>query len=113
MGTMNPIIEFLKQAEGTVFVDEAGTQSTLRLLPPLTDQELSALETTLPCALPEDMRELFRFAGGFEGIACRLDRRFAIKEIDFADFQGLALRTFSHTQKSWLMMAAGIHGSLT
>jgi hypothetical protein len=97
---MNPIIEFLRQAEGTVFVDEAGNQRTLRLLPPLIDQELSALETTLPCALPGDMRELVRFARGFEGIACRLDRRFAIKEIDFADFQGFGFEdVFPHAKE--------------
>ena len=108
---MNPMIEFLRQGEGTVFVDETGNQGTLRLLPPLTEQELSAFEITLPCALPEDMRELFRFGRGFGGIACRLDRRFAIEEIDFADFQGFGLADVFRHAKERLMMAAGILGS--
>jgi hypothetical protein len=39
------MIEFLRQAEGTVFVDETGNQGTLRLLPPLTEQESASRAT--------------------------------------------------------------------
>jgi hypothetical protein len=88
---MNPIVEFLQQTLGTVCVDQTGKQKTLRLLPPLTEQELSAFEASLPCALPEEMRELLRFASGFAGTACRLGHRFAIEGICFADINGFAL----------------------
>ena len=41
-----------------------------------------------------------RFARGFEGIACRLDRRFAIEEIIFADFQGFGFEeVFPHAKE--------------
>jgi hypothetical protein len=88
---MNPIVEFLKQIQGTVYVDQTRKQKTLRLLPPLTEQEISAFEASLPCALPEQMRELLRFASGFKGTACRLGHRFAIEEIRFADINGFGL----------------------
>jgi hypothetical protein len=97
MQMINPTIEFLKETEGTVTVNEAGKQKILRLLPPLTEQEMSAFELTLPCTLPEEMRELLRFAGGFEGIACRLGHRFEIEEMRFADVQGFGLEdVFPH-----------------
>ena len=64
---MNPIIEFLKQTEGTVSVDKTGKLKALKLLPSLTHQELVSFETTLPCPLPEEMRELLLFSRGIEG----------------------------------------------
>jgi hypothetical protein len=88
---VNSIVGFLKQIQGSVYVDEAGKQKILTLLPPLNDQELSAFEASLPCALPEDMRELLRFASGLDGAACRLGDRFAIEEVRFADIQGFGL----------------------
>ena len=97
---MNPIVEFLKQTDGAVFVDESGKQRTFRLSPGLPEQELSAFETSLPCPLPEEMRELLRFARGCEGLACRLGRRFAVEEICFADFQGFGLEdVFPHAKE--------------
>ena len=97
---MNSIIEFLKQSEGAVHIDETGKEQTLRLLPPLTEQELSAFEASLPCALPEDMRELLRLTSGFEGAACRLGDRFAIEEVRFADVEGFGLEdVFPHAKE--------------
>lgn len=97
---MDSIIEFLKQTEGTVCVDQTGKKKTLALLPPLTEQEFSALETSLPCPLPEEMRELLRFARGFDGIACRLDHRFEIDEVCFADLHGFGLEdVFPHAKE--------------
>jgi Holliday junction resolvase len=94
---MNPMVEFLKQTQGTVYVDETRRQKTLRLLPPLTERELSAFEASLPCALPEEMRGLLRFASGFAGTACRLGHRFEIEEIRFADIDGLGFEeVFPH-----------------
>src|SRR5579871_3174560 len=54
--TMNPIIEYLKQTEGTVFVNEDGYKDDFKLRPPLSERELSAFEAGLPCALPAEMR---------------------------------------------------------
>ena len=88
---MNSIVEFLKQIQGSIYVDEAGKQKILTLVAPLNDQELSAFEASLPCALPEDMRELLQFASGLDGAACRLGDRFAIEEVRFADIQGFGL----------------------
>ncbi len=95
---MNPIVEFLKQTQGPVYVDQTRKQKTLRLLPPLTEQELSAFEASLPgAAFPEEIRELLRFASGFQGTACRLGHRFEIEEIRFADLNGFALEdVFPH-----------------
>lgn len=64
---MNALIDFLKQQQETVFVNEDGERSPFRLLPPLSDQQLADLTSTLPCALPKDIRELLKFAGGFDG----------------------------------------------
>ena len=97
---MNSIVEFLKQIEGAVYVNEDRKQKTLRLLPPLTDQELLAFEASLPCVLPEEMRELLRFASGLDGAACRLGDRFAIEEVRFADMQGFGLEeVFPHAKE--------------
>ena len=57
----------VKQAEGTQFRDRQGEAFSLRLLPPLSDAELRALEATLPCPLPQEARELFSYCRGFEG----------------------------------------------
>lgn len=64
---MNALIEFLKQQEGTVFVSKDGDQKTFRLLPPLFEQELAALTSSIPCALPEEIQELLKFCSGFDG----------------------------------------------
>jgi hypothetical protein len=37
------------------------------LLPPLTDEEMRALESSLPCPLPDEARELFAYSRGFKG----------------------------------------------
>jgi hypothetical protein len=79
---MNPIIEFLQQTEGTVFVNEDGLKDSFKLSPPLTEQELLNFEAGLPCPLPEEIRELLKFARGFEGL---------FDGIDFADAVGFGL----------------------
>jgi hypothetical protein len=64
---MNSLIEFLKQHEGTVFVNEDVLRSEFSLLPALSEDELVAISRKLPCPIPEDIRELLMFASGFEG----------------------------------------------
>src|SRR5580704_14536162 len=97
---MNSIVEFLKQIRGTVHVDETGKQKIVRLLPPLSEQELSSFEASLPCVLPEEMRELLRFASGLDGAACRLGDRFTIEKVGFADMQGFGFEeVFPHAKE--------------
>ena len=94
---MNPIIEFLEKAKGTVIVAPGGGETTLTLQPALSEQELLAFERTLPCTLTEEMRELLRYARGFDGVACRIGSRFAVEEIRFADVDGFGLEeVFPH-----------------
>jgi len=94
---MDSIVEFLKQTQGAVYTDETGKEKTLTLSPPFTEPELLAFEASLPCALPEDMRELLRFASGLDGATSRLSDRFEIEEIRFADITGFGLEdVFPH-----------------
>lgn len=51
----------------------------LELLPGLTEDEIARFETTLPCPIPQDVRELLSFCRGFFGSAA-----------DMVDFVGLA-----------------------
>ena len=104
-GTMNPIIDFLKQTEGTVFVNEDGCKDDFTLKPPLTEQELLAFETSLPCPLPDEIRELLRFARGFDGV---------LDGIDFADSVGLGLEDiFPHARSlaadGWQLLGCGFN----
>jgi cell wall assembly regulator SMI1 len=64
---MNPLIEFLEQIKGTVLVNEDGVRSEVRLLPPLSAQELATLSEKIPCPIPPEIRALLAFARGFEG----------------------------------------------
>jgi hypothetical protein len=64
---MNPLIEFLQQCKGTMFINEDGVKDEFRLLPPLSEHELAALSEDLPCPIPEEIRELLTFASGFGG----------------------------------------------
>lgn len=70
---MNSVIELLKQAQGKVFVDEDRNETAFKLLPPLNDDELRALQAKIPCQIPDEMREVFRFARGFEGVLDSID----------------------------------------
>ncbi len=65
---MNPIVELLKQSQGTLFVNEDGIEHRFALRPPLTEQELADFEASLPCPIPGDVREVLSFARGFDGV---------------------------------------------
>ena len=60
-------VEILKAAAGRNVVDEDGNDEVIRLLPPLSEDELKRLQARIPCPLPADARELLTFARGFEG----------------------------------------------
>jgi hypothetical protein len=74
---MTPL-DVVKQAEGTQLRDEDGDVTPLRLLPPLTDAEMRDLESSLPCPLPEEARELFSHCRGLEGAFTDI-----VQEVDF------------------------------
>jgi len=61
-------VELLRKSEGHVFKNPDGVESTFKLLPPLTDEELRNLQAQIPCRIPEEMCEIFRCARGFEGV---------------------------------------------
>jgi hypothetical protein len=63
---MRPL-DVIKEAEGTQLEDESSTVTTLKLLPPLNDAEMRDLESSLPCPLPAEARELFSYCRGLDG----------------------------------------------
>ena len=72
MGT-NALIELLQGHLDTVFVNEDGIEEPFRLMPPLAGSELIELEHSLPCLLPDEIREVLKFARGFEGVLDGID----------------------------------------
>ena len=59
------LVELVKTAANMTMVDEDGAVEHLQLSPPLALSEITALEQQLPCALPQDVRELLLVARGF------------------------------------------------
>lgn len=47
-------------------VDEDGNITTLKLRPGLSPESISAIETKLPCAIPNHVRELLEYTAGFD-----------------------------------------------
>lgn len=66
-------LDILKKAEGTRFVDEDGNIDALKLLPPLSPEELSELKAAIPCPLPSEARELLEYCRGFDGVLESID----------------------------------------
>jgi cell wall assembly regulator SMI1 len=69
--------DVLREAANKPLVSEDGEPVRLQLYPPLRELEISAFEKSLPCPLPDEIRELLAFCRGFEGGA-----------LDFVDFTG-------------------------
>ncbi|MEX0716547.1 MAG: SMI1/KNR4 family protein [Planctomycetaceae bacterium] len=68
------LVDIVKNAQTTTLLNEDGEEITLELLPPLSADEVEEFADTLPCPLPEDVRELLSYCGGFEGgVAERVD----------------------------------------
>ena len=61
---MTPL-EIARQACGTNVVDKDGRSTTLQLLPPLSPEEFTRLEASIPCPLPAEVRALLSFSRGF------------------------------------------------
>jgi hypothetical protein len=59
------LTELFRESAGVRIVDEDGSEDTLRLLPPATANEIVALEASLPCPIPADVRDLLDVTRGF------------------------------------------------
>jgi hypothetical protein len=81
---MTPI-EVIRQAQGMKLQDRKGHVTELELLPPLTDEEMRALESSLPCPLPDEARELFAYSRGFKGALGDT----VVGEYEGVDFSGI------------------------
>jgi len=75
---LSTLLEVLKNAAGTRLVNKAGVREEFRLLSPLAPVELRKLEAAIPCAIPEEMKNVFAFARGVE-----------CGELGLVDFAGL------------------------
>ena len=64
---MNPI-DVIKSAQAQELSNEDGDSIVLDLLPGLDAEADARFESSLPCALPEEIRELLLFCRGFEGV---------------------------------------------
>jgi cell wall assembly regulator SMI1 len=69
--------DLVKAASSQNLTMEDGEPDPLELMPPLTAQQVNEFEATLPCRLPDDVRELLAFCRGFTGGG-----------LDFVDFTG-------------------------
>jgi cell wall assembly regulator SMI1 len=69
---MNPI-DIIRDAQARELIDEDGEAVRLELLPGLDETDLSEFEMSLPCTLPEEIRELLCFCRGFDGVIEQVD----------------------------------------
>jgi cell wall assembly regulator SMI1 len=60
------LLELIKAAEGMQIIDEDQNSDTLKLLPGLSDEEISTLERKLLAAIPSDVKALLAYTSGFE-----------------------------------------------
>ena len=61
-----PLVDIVRSAQGMRMEDQDGWVETLEFSPGLSAEEIEELERSLPCALPQDVRELLAFSRGFE-----------------------------------------------
>ena len=71
------LVDLVKQAEGRTIHGERGRSEPLRLLPPVSEDQLREFEQTLPNSLSAEIRELFTLTRGFEN---------GPYEVDFSGF---------------------------
>lgn len=65
---MSPL-EIIRDAQRRTLVDEDGEPVELQPYPGLSDEQLTTLESRIPCHLPDHIRELLRYCRGFDGSA--------------------------------------------
>lgn len=85
---MTPL-ELVREASKKDFRSEDGEPITLKLLPGLSDSEIAKFESSLPCPLPAEIRDLLGFCRGFDEL---------LESVDFTGLhQGFELRSvFPH-----------------
>lgn len=59
------LVDIIKSAELSSFVNEDGDAIVLELMPGLTEEEIREFAAKLPCPLPEDVRNLLSYTRGF------------------------------------------------
>lgn len=76
------LVDILKSAQARELTDEDGDPIELNLLPGLDEEAIRQFESSLPCALPEELFELLRYCRGFYDVVVdQLD--FTGQEITF------------------------------
>lgn len=60
--------EALHRLANAPLIDEDGEPIRVKLLPPLSDAAIEDFARTLPCPLPEEIRELLTYASGIDGV---------------------------------------------
>ena len=65
--------EIIERALPETFRDAVGRSGRVELVPPLSREELESFQGRQPAPLPEDIRELLRFARGFTLLGERVD----------------------------------------
>lgn len=64
---MTPL-QVIERARQTALSDEDGDSLELNLLPALSSEGIAKFSETLPCSLPDEIRELLGRTSGFEGV---------------------------------------------
>lgn len=70
---MMKLLEVMKEIRGIPLTDEDGNTEELKLLPPLTSEEIKRLQSRIPCRIPEEVKELLLCNRGFEGVLESID----------------------------------------
>lgn len=65
----------LEGAQGTALIDSDGNLVVLEFLAPLTSDEIEDFASTLPCPLPDEIREVLGMCRGIDGPLERIDFR--------------------------------------
>lgn len=65
---MSTPLELLEQIQTTAFYEEDGDPLKIKILPPISESELKALESKVPAPIPPDVMELLKTSKGLEGL---------------------------------------------
>ncbi|REJ94000.1 MAG: SMI1/KNR4 family protein [Planctomycetota bacterium] len=66
------VVQTIQLAQSSALVDQDGNTISLNLLPPLSADEIDQFAASLPCALPDEIRELLALTRGFEDVGAAL-----------------------------------------
>jgi len=71
------LVDIIKTAQASSLIDEDGDEIALELMSPLSTEEIDDFAATLPCPLPDEVRQLLSYTRGFEAVVA-----------DIVDFTG-------------------------